>query len=181
MAPSDPEIDIPALGSVLVTGGCGFLGSHIVSLLLASKTPQRVSVIDLRISPQSTFPGAAYHSVDITNADAITDILQEVKPDVIIHTVSPVFGSAAGSAARRKQEEIMNQINVEGTRTLMELSRELGTSVFIYTSSASVIGDQVHDLINADERWSYVRGKAQKEYYSDTKVIVPPGCIQNVY
>jgi sterol-4alpha-carboxylate 3-dehydrogenase (decarboxylating) len=41
---------------------------------------------------------------------------------------------------------------------------------FVYTSSASVVHDTVSDLVNADERWPCVRGKLQKEYYSETKV-----------
>ena len=46
-----------------------------------------------------------------------------------------------------------------------------GVQAFVYTSSASIIHDTVGDLRAADERWPVLRGKAQVEYYSETKAI----------
>lgn len=158
------------LGTVLVTGGCGFLGSHIVRLLLErySAPTTRVEVLDLRAA-NNRQAGATYHEGDLTNATSLRAILNSVKPDAIIHTASPVFRAGGGKAAR----DLAYNVNVKGTQTLLTEARAAGVKAFVYTSSASVINDTRTDLINADERWSLVRGKLQKDYYSDTKVRHP--------
>ena len=159
------------LGSVLVTGGCGFLGSHIVELLLKRyNTPEtQVHILDLRIGA-TTFPGALYHTADITNATSLRPVLEKVRPDVIIHTVSPVFGSPTNKEERLRAEAIMRKVNVEGTKLLMDEAKAVGCKAFVHTSSAGVVSDMKNPLINADERWEYVRGKFQPEYYAETKV-----------
>jgi len=154
------------LGSVLVTGGCGFLGSHIVRLLLERYTTPttRIEVLDLRTANNRQH-GATYHEGDLTNAAALRTILASVRPDVIIHTASPVFRAGGGKASR----DLAYAVNVKGTATLLAESRAAGVKAFVYTSSASVINDTRTDLINADERWGLVRAPLQKDYYSDTK------------
>lgn len=154
------------LGSVLVTGGCGFLGSHIVRLLLeeySSQSGTSITVLDLHTN-RNVLPGVEYVSGDLTNASNVRSVFARVKPNVVIHTASPVFSSGGA-----KTKELMYNVNVEGTRTLIEESKAAGVKAFVYTSSASVVSDTRTDLINADERWSLIRGKLQMEYYSDTK------------
>lgn len=64
----------------------------------------------------------------------------------------------------------MYRVNVEGTRILLEESKRVGVKAFVYTSSASVISDNRTDLLNADERYTLIRGALQSEFYTDTKV-----------
>lgn len=152
-----------ALGSVLVTGGCGFLGHHLVSMLRDSYSAD-ISVLDLR-TDRNRFPDVTYHAGDITSAVAVQKVLDEVRPQVIIHTASPVpfDGSNANDA-------LYTRVNVDGTRNLLELAGRAGcVKAFVYTSSASVVHDTVSDLINADERWPVLRAPRQREYYSETK------------
>ncbi|KAJ9142088.1 Sterol-4-alpha-carboxylate 3-dehydrogenase, decarboxylating [Pleurostoma richardsiae] len=153
------------LGKVLVIGGNGFLGHHVVNLLLRDYICS-ISVIDLRCTrnrrPDSD--GVRYFEADITDAEKVAAVFEEVRPDVVIHTASPA-AQAAGSVAN----SLFKKVNVDGTQTIVEASRKAGVKALVYTSSASVLSDNKSDLINADERWPVIRGKEQTEYYSETK------------
>lgn len=154
------------LGSVLVTGGCGFLGSHIVSLL-KDRYPApatTVSVLDLRTS-QNNYPDVKYYSADLTSSSDVQSVLEQAKPNVVIHTASPV-----ASGRGQKAEEIMFNVNVNGTKTIIEESKRAGVKGLVYTSSASVISDNRTDLVNADEKYRVIPGEMQKEFYTRTKV-----------
>jgi sterol-4alpha-carboxylate 3-dehydrogenase (decarboxylating) len=156
----------PALGNVMVIGGCGFLGHHVVRVLLRDYTSS-VSVTALRCTrnrrPDSD--GVQYFEADITDAAKLEAIFAKAKPDVVIHTASPPAQSNDSVS-----HAIFKKVNVDGTAAVVEACRKSGTKALVYTSSASVLSDNRSDLINADERWPVIRGKLQSEYYSETKV-----------
>ena len=186
-------------GTVLVVGGCGFLGWHIVNQLLnfpsetdpsaALPMPKgdprfecpslrgryptykaKVSVVDLRTT-SNRLPGAEYYDGDITSVESMLSVFRAVKPDVVIHTASP--------SMLEGNKPLLRKVNVDGTKTLLEVAGgEHGDwggkcKSFVYTSSSSVVHDTQSNLINVDEEWPYVRGKQQLEYYSETKVGLP--------
>ena len=152
-------------GSVVVIGGCGFLGHHIVSQLLELESSLQVTVLDLRTT-QNRFPSVSYYDGDITDKDIVLSVFQKVRPQVIIHTASPVVASFEGSSTR------YYKVNVDGTRNLLECAGQIGgVKAFVYTSSASVIHDGVSDLVMADETYPVLRTPQQSEIYSHTKGI----------
>ena len=155
--------------SVLVVGGCGFLGGHIVSQLLEPST-SKVSVLDLRTT-NNRLPGASYYDADITSPEAVRLVLEEVKPQIVIHTASPTaIQDNASAAQKRGAKALYHKVNVEGTRTLVEEAGKIGcVKAFVYTSSASVVHDGHSDLVNADERWPILRAPLQKDAYSESK------------
>jgi sterol-4alpha-carboxylate 3-dehydrogenase (decarboxylating) len=148
------------LGHVLVTGGSGFLGNHIVSLLNSRKACSTLTVLDLR-KPLEPIPGVNYLEGDLTDYDALLAIFKKARPDAVVHTASP------NHTARSR--EMMYKVNVEGTKNVIKASQESGVKAMVHTSSASVIHDAKSDLINADETYPLVMGKNQPEYYSHTK------------
>ncbi|KAK4166797.1 putative sterol-4-alpha-carboxylate 3-dehydrogenase [Cladorrhinum sp. PSN259] len=156
----------PALGSAMVIGGCGFLGHHVVRLLLRDYTCTSISVIDLRCTrnrrPESD--GIKYFEADITDAAKLKTIFDEAKPDVVIHVASP-----AAQSNDSVSHALFKKVNVDGTAAVINACQATGVKALVYTSSASVLSDNRSDLINADERWPVVRGKDQSEYYSETK------------
>ncbi|KAJ9646597.1 erg26, C-3 sterol dehydrogenase [Coniosporium tulheliwenetii] len=143
---SDLAFSNDSLGHVLITGGCGFLGHHIVNILLERHPSTRITVLDLR-----------------TNVNR--NLSPKLRPDVVIHTASP-----HAFAAR----EVLWKVNVEGTKVLLEAAQKSGVKAFVHTSSASVIMDRSMKIINADERWPVVMGKEQPEYYTTTKPPTAP-------
>lgn len=160
------------LGAVLVIGGCGFLGHHIVKQLVSSGQASSVGVVDVRTtrnriepSPDETRPAAQvqYFDGDITSLGSIRPIFDRFRPDVVIHTASPTL---VGTPT-----DLLYRVNVQGTKNLVELAGAQGSScrAFVYTSSPSVVSDGKNDLVNADERWPYVQEKVQEEYYAQTK------------
>lgn len=161
MAPIPPQTKV--LGNVLVIGGCGFLGHHIVDLLHTSYKAS-ISVIDLRTvrNRRPDADGVQYFDADITSLASLVPIFEKIKPDVVIHTASPTL--AGGS------RELYRKVNVEGTRCVIEACQKTNVKALVYTSSASVISDNSTDLINADERWPVIPARSQTEYYSQTKV-----------
>lgn len=146
---------------VLVVGGCGFLGHHIVAQLLDSRHQVFILDVDTKRNRVQN-PSASYHDGDIFSFSDLLVILQKIKPHIIIHTAA-VINVARNPALGFK-------VNVEGTRNLLEGARKIGgVKAFIYTFSASVVHDSVSDLYNADERLPVLRTPQQHDLYSHTK------------
>lgn len=154
------------LGRVLVIGGCGFLGHHVVNLVLRDWQSSFLAVVDLRCQRNRRPPsdGVEYVEADITDADNLAKVFARLKPDVVIHTASP---PAQGSSA--VSDALFKKVNVDGTRAVIAACQQAGVQALVYTSSASILSDNTSDLINADEEYPVIRGKLQTEYYSETK------------
>lgn len=139
---------------VLVTGGCGFLGTAIVSALLRSK---RYSITVIDVNPPSlgsdTFTNSVrYVRCNIMDSSSLSSVFSEARPAVVIHTVG-VFPLGTTRYSMRGKDAIF-KINVEGTRNVVEASRECGAKAFVYTSSVTVVLDELdRDFRNVDERW----------------------------
>ncbi|PKS10587.1 hypothetical protein jhhlp_002341 [Lomentospora prolificans] len=150
------------LGKVLVIGGNGFLGHHIVKLLFSSWVAS-VSVIDLKCE-RNRIDGADYFEADITDGPAVQDIFNKVRPDIVIHTASP-----APQAEGKVANALFQKVNVEGTKVIVDACLQTGVKALVYTSSASIMSDNKTDLRNANEDFPVIRGVHQTEYYSETK------------
>lgn len=151
-----------SLGKVLVVGGCGFLGHHIVDYIVKRHPSTQISVLDLRTSSnRSSSSNVAYYDGDITDFAAVKSVFSKLKPDAVIHTASPHFNLPS---------EVLDKVNVDGTKNLVKAAQETGVKAFVYTSSASVILNPKYELVNADETWPIVAGPEQPEYYTTTKV-----------
>jgi sterol-4alpha-carboxylate 3-dehydrogenase (decarboxylating) len=156
------------LQSVLVVGGCGFLGHHIVNALFDThEQGLEVSVLDLNTN-KNRHPDATYYTGDLASPSQVQRILSIVKPTVIIHTASPTAMSTRPSA-----RTTFHKVNVDGTQTLLECAHALETvNAFVYTSSSSVIHNQRDPLIRATEDLPVLTTPDQQpEYYSQTKAI----------
>jgi NAD(P)-dependent dehydrogenase (short-subunit alcohol dehydrogenase family) len=79
-----------SLGTVLVTGGCGQLGSRLVRALLSEQTCSAVHVVS-RNPTTNSHTNAKYHAGDLANPKQVAAILDRVKPKLIFHCSSPHY------------------------------------------------------------------------------------------
>lgn len=119
----------------LVTGGAGFIGSHIVDKLLS--LGHSVVVIDNESSGVHEHfyhnSNAEYHKIDIADYDATKNLYKDV--DYVFHC----------AAESRIQPTILNPLgavrtNVLGTATVLQCSREHDVKKVIYSSTSSAYG-----------------------------------------
>lgn len=130
--------------SALVTGGAGFIGSHLVDQLLAAGW--RVTALDNfdsfydpAIKREYLLPHAENARFRLLEADicdraALRDAAA-FQYDVIVHL-------AAKAGVRPSIEDPLRyqEVNVSGTQNVLELARELGVRQFVFASSSSVYG-----------------------------------------
>jgi len=124
--------------SILVTGGAGFIGSHIVDRLLTDGF--EVTVIDNlttgRLENVANHQGRKdFHFIkgDIRKSNLVKDILQNV--DAVFHESARV-----GMTCSVEDPVQTNEVNVTGTLNLLKACVDSDVKRFIYASSAAVYG-----------------------------------------
>ncbi|KAI0016369.1 C-3 sterol dehydrogenase/C-4 decarboxylase family protein [Xylariomycetidae sp. FL0641] len=154
---------VPSLSPVLVTGGCGFIGYHVVKGLLEAEPDCVVHVVDIR-TDRNQIPKATYHNVDITQPQELKAVVFEVKPKTIFHIACP--------DSMVIQPSVFQAVNVDGTRNLLAAAKAAGTlQAFVNTSTSSVIHDNVSDLVDASEDLPVLEYPKQKRVYTLTKAV----------
>lgn len=120
---------------VLVTGGAGFIGSHIVDLLI--EHGYEVVVIDnLSSGSLKNIPrNIVFYQTDISSEE-VESIMKTEKPDFIIHTAAQI--NVTESIKHPLNDAI---INIFGTIRLLEQANKYGIKKFVFSSSCAVYGD----------------------------------------
>lgn len=132
--------------SILITGGAGFIGSHLADHLL-SEGEWQVTVVDdfndfyppaikrRNVLPQEKNPSYRLYTADIRHKPALTHVFSENKFDCIVH-----LAARAGVRPSLSQPQLYVETNINGTMNLLELARAHGVSQFVFGSSSSVYG-----------------------------------------
>ena len=132
-----------SLGPVLVIGGCGFVGFHIVHQLSQDPSWGPVSVVS-RNPNLNRCEGVSYQKGDINNLDDIRSLLANIRPRVICHAAAPRGDDPT------VQPEDHHKISVEGTKNIFQCATELPTvKALVYTSTCAVSRGYQH--FNIDE------------------------------
>lgn len=132
--------------NILVTGGAGFIGSHLVERLLDEGNWQ-ITVIDdfndfydpaikrSNISGQLLSDRYRLVEADIRDEQAVAQVFREIPFDVIVH-----LAARAGVRPSLAEPKLYTETNINGTVNLLECAREFGVKQFVFGSSSSVYG-----------------------------------------
>jgi UDP-glucuronate 4-epimerase len=130
---------------ILVTGGAGFIGSHLSERLLREGHSLAI-VDDLNdfYSPAEKQENLAairrsgevqFRQADISDVGTILEIVSATQPDAIIH-----LAARAGVRPSLEQPILYERVNVLGTLALLEAARKVGVRKFVFASSSSIYG-----------------------------------------
>lgn len=133
--------------SVLITGGAGFIGSHLAEHLLA-EGGWKISIVDdlndfyspeikranlRQIKEKGDFQ---FFEADIRRPESLRPVFDENEFDTIVH-----LAARAGVRPSLKEPKLYTETNINGTVNLLELARDYEIKQFVFGSSSSVYGE----------------------------------------
>lgn len=165
--------------NILITGGAGFIGSHLAQRLLSEDRFNLAIIDDLNdfYSPLlkrrnlellASVGDFRFYQVDIRSAEPLRAAFSEFRPDIIVH-----LAARAGVRPSLEEPFLYTETNVNGTLNLLEMARLANVKQFIFGSSSSVYGingkipfsedDRIHQTISP-----YAATKAAGEHLCHT-------------
>jgi UDP-glucose 4-epimerase len=122
----------------IVTGGAGFIGSHVVDALLAEG--QQVTVVDDLSTgdPSRVASGAHLQQLDIVDSAALDALFAQVRPRAIFHLAAQASVIASVEDPGRDFD-----VNVRGTLNVLEAARKCGAPVVFTSTGGALYGDGV--------------------------------------
>jgi UDP-N-acetylglucosamine 4-epimerase len=161
----------------LVTGGAGFIGSHVVETLL--RLHQRVTVLDnlstgRRRNLNVAGSGADQRDTMRTAHFVEGDIRDEAICRKVMHGIERVIhlGAMGSVSLSLEKPEECHAINVTGTLNIFLAARDLGVKQIVYASSSAVYGDDAREVKREDSIGRclspYAASKRMNEIYAQT-------------
>jgi len=127
---------------ILVTGGAGYIGSHMVKLL--AETGSEVTVLDdLSTGHAEAVRGAQFVKGDIADVASTKSLLQKNRIEGVVHfAASSLVGESMADPLKYYRR------NVGGTVALVQAMRDAGVARIVFSSTAAVYGDPVRTPID---------------------------------
>jgi UDP-glucuronate 4-epimerase len=144
--------------NILITGGAGFIGSHLAEHLLR-EGKWRVTVVDdlndfydpgikrANLKSIQTIGSFQFSEVDIREPEALKTVFDETEFDCIVH-----LAARAGVRPSLAQPKLYAETNINGTLNLLELARDYEVPRFVFGSSSSVYGINSKVPFSEDDR-----------------------------
>ena len=148
--------------SVLVTGGAGYIGSHVARLLTEAGT-EVIVVDDLSTGKESRVSGLISYRLDLAEPSSVADLealMQKHNVDSVIHLAAL---KQVGDSVENP-EKYFNK-NLGGQANLLLAMRSAGVKKLVFSSSAAAYGIPDVDLVSEDEAASPINP------YGQTKLI----------
>ena len=154
--------------NILVTGGCGFLGRHLLQRLIREFPGAQINVLDLEQNPSPHFDFENHEKVrllsgiDVRDFKSISTHFSDV--DLVIHCAGIVSFS-------RKDRDLLQSVNVLGTKNVVQASVQHDVKLFIQMSSVAALGfnDEPEHPVNETFVFDWDIAGARKKYYMLTK------------
>ena len=129
----------------VVTGGAGFIGSHLAKYLI-NNDHEVIIIDDLARGSLDNIDEIKneieFHKVDISNYDEIDSVID--KPDGIFHQAA-----LASVPQSFKEPEKYHKVNVIGTENIFKIGKKYGAKI-VFASSSSIYGDQTRFPVQED-------------------------------
>ncbi|MFH1641785.1 MAG: NAD-dependent epimerase/dehydratase family protein [Nanoarchaeota archaeon] len=154
--------------TVLITGGCGFLGQYLVNDLLKEFSDIFIKIIDLKSNSMAIFNHKKNARVeillnkDICNYNSIKDDFKNI--DTVIHLAGIVSFSL-------KDKDLLEKVNVCGTKNVVRAANENKISNLVHISSVAALGynDDQNNPIDEEFKFNWGIAESKRKYYMLTK------------
>lgn len=137
---------------ILVTGGAGFIGSHIVDMLV--EEGHEVAIIDNLIhgKRENLNPKAKFYEIDIRD-EGVLEIFEKENPEILIHEAAQI----------KVPSSILDpvydaSVNIIGSINLLEACRKVGVKKVIYPASAAIFGEPKYLPIDEEHPLEMISG-----------------------
>ncbi|MFF2753731.1 NAD-dependent epimerase/dehydratase family protein [Psychrobacillus sp. NPDC058041] len=130
---------------IIVSGGAGFIGSHLVDELISKGMD--VHILDNLVTGQIEYvnPQAHMYVVDICSEEA-RKIIMEVRPDAVFHLAAQ---ADVGKSVQYPKHDA--DINIIGTINILEACHKAKVKKFIFASTSAVYGNLNKEILSEDE------------------------------
>jgi sterol-4alpha-carboxylate 3-dehydrogenase (decarboxylating) len=146
-------------GTILLLGGGGFLGTEIIEQL--QNTGGWTSIVVANRNPKRKFSDITYKACDITNQKSVEQLLDDVKPRIVLHLVSPHY---------KAEPKVLHDININGTKNLIAAcQRSPAVEALLYTSTIRVIANKPPAKITEDQCTIHDEHSTTTNAYGKTK------------
>jgi UDP-glucose 4-epimerase len=140
---------LQALDKIVITGGNGFIGRHLVKKILSGDIDSVVVVSNTsKILAERELlhdERLKYYTVDIRDRNEISQVIEDLSPDTCIHLAAKV---SVPESIKNPKETM--EINVKGTQNVLDACCENQVNNFVFASSAAVYGDTAELPISED-------------------------------
>lgn len=144
------------MAKVVVTGAAGFLGGHVVDMLVERGDEVRAMVLPMEdASRLRALPGVEVVQGDLTDAESLKRAVQGAERVYNVAAKTGPWGL----------EEVYRAINVQGLANLIHASLEAGVKRIVHTSSITVYGHHLHGIVTEEHPYH-----AEDNPYSRTKI-----------
>lgn len=167
---------MPKNTKVLITGGCGFIGSNLIILLMNHPFRYRIAIMDNLDSGKIDFikpylKKIKLYKTNIANQSSTSKAFEQFRPDVVIHLAAKHFIPECNSNPAKTYET-----NVFGTKIVVDLCNKYKVKHLIFSSSAAVY-EPVCQLCTENsptepDEW-YGLSKLTAEYLIKKVMIIP--------
>ncbi|MFO7610946.1 MAG: NAD-dependent epimerase/dehydratase family protein [Clostridia bacterium] len=149
---------------VAVTGGCGFIGSHVVDALV-DRGHETIVFDNMSTGSFSNLnPGAGLLTGDVADRSELDSFFTTARPDAVIHLAAQIDVMAS-----MKNPSFDAMVNIMGSINVLDMCKKHGVGRMVYASSAAVYGNPVYlgidELHPCNPESFYGYSKLVPEYY----------------